>query len=197
MIPKINIRYVRIYDTQFRTLYTALKKPYPPQHKIEDYTLKAQKAWKLYDKKIISEIPKLTNLAWQEQVIHVYIVGGTGLNSFSTPLTILYGYTEQRFVEVLVHELFHQNFHQGKNYSKAQKSWGWIKKTFSKDEVVTQQHTMIFAFLTKIYKKYFTEDRLQNEIARNQKNPAYKKAWDNVRSYGHEYLINEFTKKIK
>ncbi len=187
-MPKIIFRYSWIYDQ----IWKGNKKKYPSQRKILDYIKEIEKLWKRYEKKILSELSKISHLKWKSKFIYCYIVGRC--KPFSDPLTIPVYKNKNYFIDVLTHELIHQLFIQ--NLRQSKKAWAYIFKKYKKESHTTKIHIPLHAIHTHIYLKFYGEKRLNRDIKLISFLRDYKKSWEIVQREGYQNIIREFTKRI-
>lgn len=198
-VPEIIFKYSWIYDSNWRkwiTLYKHNKGKYPDSEETLDYIKKVSSLWKKYDKKILSELSKVTRLKWKKKMIKCYIVGKCV--PFSDPLTLpVYKYKEDYFIDVLIHELIHQLFTQEGNMEKAKNAWRYITKKYRKETHLTRIHIPLYAIHSHIYMKFFNKKRLGRDVKYISFLPDYKKSWEIVQREGYKNILNEFTRRIK
>lgn len=193
MIPKIIFKYSWIYDQRQKEVAEfrlGKNMKYPSSKQIQNYIKKAEKTWQGEEKKILSEISKITGLKWKEKSIICYVVGNC--IPFSDPLTLkVYSGDYDRFVDVLIHELIH---HFDTGHSSA--VWKYYNKKYKNESRKTIIHIFVHAFHQHIYLKFFGEKRFKKEILIASKYPDYKRAWDIVREEGYQNIISDFRKRI-
>jgi len=199
MIPKIKFVYSGIYDWKYRDsifIKEYLKKTgenYPSFKIITQYISSVGKLWGKQENKILQEISKITNLKWQEKEIKCYVIGQG--RSFSDPLTLRIYKNKNDFIDTLTHELIHQIFIQ--NSPKTLNYWRYLRKNYSNESRITQNHIPLHAIHKKLYLNLFNKKRLTNDINKCQEFEDYKRAWQIVEKEGHENIIKEFRKRIK
>ena len=200
MIPKIEFRYSDVYDRNYReskSIQNYLKKrkeKYPSRKEIIRYMKKGEILWRKFEKKILTEISRITRLKWKERRIICYIVG-VG-RPFSEPLTIrTYGKLWDRFIDVLTHELIHNIFNE--NDGKYMKWYNYVFKKYSKELRATKTHIALCAVHWKLLLKLFDEERLKKEIKRYRKDLDYKRAWEIVEEENPDVILNKFYKLTK
>lgn len=206
MIPKIEFRYSSIYDEfnkkYLETYYKAYKKPktkillkkYPSQKKLENYIKKIKPLWKNKEKKILTEIAKITGLKWREKKIRVYLVGKC--IPFSDPLTMPPYKDKDEFIDTLTHELIHQIQMQADD-KLWKKWWAYIKQNYGKELRKTKSHILLHAVHWEIYLRLFNKRHLEENIKKSSRNEPYRKAWEIVQKEGHENIIKKFKELTK
>ncbi len=205
MIPKIVFRYSSVHDgfwKNYLELYYNVHKmertkkildEYPNREQILEYIEIVKPKWKQEETKILNKISELMQLQWKDEVIKVYVVGA-GI-PYSDPLTIVH-YKEDyvAFIDVLTHELIHQLQSQNSTiYSK------WIThlgKTYPEEKRKTKSHILLHAVHKLLYLELFTQERLEKNIQKSAKKPAYKRAWDIVEEEGAENILKKFHEVI-
>jgi len=200
MIPKLEFIYSHIYDGAFITVkykkwpthsITEIKKFNKDMNK---YIENLKKIWKKDGKKILQKIQKVSGLSWKEEKIKVYIASEIP-HSFSDPLTLNFRYRKDIKLarDILTHELLHQIQIQ----NNTDKYYKHIWKKHKKELKVTNSHIFVHAAHKKIYLELIGEDRLEIDIKKCQKWPAYKRSWEIVEEEGYETILKEFKKLTK
>ena len=212
LVPKIFFKYSWIYDEKWRMRmkYNEPKKKYskgwvkiygknprevPNSRQILNYIKKIDRLWNNYDKKILKELSSLTGLNWKAKIIYCYVVGRC--IPFSDPLTIpVYKKAPDYFIDVLIHELIHQLFTQEGNYEKSKNVWDYFLEKYKGKSKTTKIHIPLHAIHTCVYKKFFTEKRLERDIELIS-SPDYKISWEIVQKEGYQKIVENFRKRIK
>ena len=200
--PKIKFRYSNIYNknySKYKWVQERLKKEgkkYPSYEKIMKYIKEIEPIWRKIEKKVLTELSKISGLKWKEEKIICYVVGYA--TPFSDPLTMpIYQRNQDYFIDTLIHELIHQLFTQQGNSNKSSKSWKYIFKKYKKESYNTKIHIPLHAIHSCIYLKFFTEKRMQKGIDYISFLPDYKRSWEIVQKEGYKEIINEFNKRLK
>lgn len=198
MLPKIIFKYSWIYDKLWRENFKAKRKKarkYPSQRQISNYIKKIEKLWQKEEKKVLSELSKITHLKWKSKFIYCYIVGKC--IPFSDPLTIpVYKKYSDYFIDVLSHELIHNLFIQRGNLEKAKKAWQYFYRKYKKELETTKIHIPLHAIHSHIYLKFYNEKRLKRDITLISHLPAYQRSWQIVQKEGYKNIIDEFVKRL-
>jgi len=197
LIPKIIFKYSWIYDQNWKIVWLDSKKKvfktYPSPEMVFKYIKKIEKLWRKEEKKVLTEISKITGLKWQEKFIDCYVVGRR--IPFSQPLTMQVYEKYDYFIDVLTHELIHNIFIQ--NEKNLGNCWKYFFEKYKKEPNNTQVHIYLHAFHKHIFLKLYNERRLKREIESISRFPAYKRSWEIVQRDGYQNIINEFVKRIK
>jgi len=192
--PKIVFKYSWIYDQIWKEVLLDKKKKYPLPRKILNYIKKVEKIWRKEEKKVLTELTRITYLKWKVKSISCYIVGRC--KPFSEPLTMpIYEKYPDYFIDVLTHELIHQLFIQ--NEKELEKSWHYIWRKYKRETNKTKIHIPLYAIHSYIYYKFFNEKRLKRDIKLISFLPDYKKSWQIVQKESYKDIINEFVKRVK
>lgn len=198
-IPKIIFSYSWIYDNNWRkwiTLYKNKKGKYPDSKETLSYIKKVSSLWGRYDKKILSELSKITGLKWKKKMIKCYVVGKCV--PFSDPLTLpVYQGEENYFIDVLTHELIHQLFTQEGNLEKSKEAWKYMDERYKEETHTTRIHIPLHAIHSHIYMMFFDKKRLNRDIKYISFLPDYKRSWEIVQREGYKNIINEFRRGIR
>jgi len=198
MIPKIEFRYSRIYDNLFRMnketikYFEKKKMRYPSKEDISKFIKTIEKEFNKNKTKILNEISKISELKWKEQKIIIYVVGSC--MPFSDPLTISYGYDNEKTIKLIIHELIHQIQMQGAD--NWDKWWNYLEKKYIEESVKTKSHIFLNAVDFIVLNNVFGEREANLEIKYYDKLPDYKRAWEIVIEKTPKKIISEF-KKIK
>ena len=199
MTPKIIFKYSWIYDQNWKEwikIYKRKISEYPTTGRVLNYIKKVEKLWRKDEKKILGELSKASGLRWKSKFIYCYVVGKC--IPFSDPLTLpVYDKYPDYFIDTLIHELIHQLFTQQGNIEKSEKAWIYINRKYKKESHETRIHIPLHAIHSHIYLKFFNEKRLNRDIKSISFLPHYKKSWKIVREEGYQYILEEFTKRIK
>lgn len=198
MIPKIDFRYSRIYDSGYKNsphIIKILKKKrreYPSQEKIKTYISQIERLWEIKGDKILKEIQKITKLKWKERKIVCYVIG-YGL-PISDPLTLRLEQNKNDFLDTLSHELIHQIQIQDKRVIK------WFKqmqKEYEGGSPLTKNHIFLHAVHWKILEKLFGKKRLNRNINKHYKFQDYNQSWKIVEKEGADKIIKDFHKALR
>lgn len=197
--PRIVFKYSWIYDKNLREWMKAYKKRKfspPSEDKIKKYIPTIEKLWRKDEKKVLTELSKVTGLKWESKQIICYVVGNCV--PFSDPLTMpVYSKHPNYFIDVLIHELIHQLFTQPGNQKKLEKSREYIFKTYRNESFTTRIHIALNALHTHIYLKFYGKKRLKRDYEWIKWLPDYKKSWDIVKKEGYQSILQEYVKRIK
>ena len=195
MIPKITFRYSSVYDRRYRNSKGLRKKmeekgiEYPSEKKIRNYIKKVEPEWRKVEKKVFSEISRLTGLKWNKKEVICYVIGYG--QPFSDPLTMKLFDNKNDFIDTLTHECIHQIQVQN---MKVNKRWReYIGKKYAKENRVARNHVFIHAIHEKVYLKIFGEKRLKHELKIRTKED-YIRAWEIVKEEGADNLIKVLRK---
>lgn len=196
MVPKVIFRYSWIYDENWKKWIAVYKieKSYLSSKQILKYSKEVEIIWNKDEKRVLSELAKISKLKWKAQIIKCYVVGKA--IPFSDPLTLPVYKDKERFVDVLVHELIHQLFTQKGNLEKSRKAWSYFHKKYKNESVNTIIHIPLHAIYYKTYLKCFDEERAKRDMEIMSKFKDYKRAWEIVQKEGYENIIKEFVKRI-
>ncbi|PJA86601.1 MAG: hypothetical protein CO141_03890 [Candidatus Moranbacteria bacterium CG_4_9_14_3_um_filter_42_9] len=196
MLPKIIFKYSYVYDQNWQIWLQAYNKsPRKLSYKkVRNYIKIMEQFWKKYEKNILRELSKITNLKWKEKKIICYVVGDC--RAFSDPLTLPVCKDKSLFIDILTHELIHQLFTQESNYENARKAWKYIYNKYKKESRLTNVHIPLSAIHWHVYTKLFNEKRLHRDIDRSSFRSDYKKAWEIVKKDGYVNIIEAFSSRI-
>ena len=199
MIPKIELRYSRIYDGVFRysrdtkEFLKKKKGKYPSEIEIKKYIENVKPLWRKNKKAILEKIEEITKLKWRERKMIVYVVGLC--IPFSDPLTIKLYKNKNHFIDTLTHELIHQiQIQSCKNWKKW---WNYLNKKYKKEPIKTKSHIFLHAVHWKILTELFNQKRLKENIQMLPGLKDYKRAWKIVEKDGADEIIKKFKEIIQ
>lgn len=159
------------------------------------YIKNVEKIWRKNEKKILSELSRITGLKWKEDFIYCYVVGSC--RPFSDPLTMPMYNDKNYFIDTLIHELIHQLFTQEGNIKQTSKAWKYVERKYRSETGKTRTHIPLQAILSYIYITFFDEKRLKKDIISKSFFYDYKRAWQIVQQEGYQNIIRDFRKRIK
>lgn len=167
---------------------------------VDDYLEKIRNQWGKIESNIFDLIEKFSGLKWKNKDITCYIIKRSKKMPISDPLTIsiefeddegnIFPLTENRFIDMLIHELIHIFLEQ--NESETNNYFNNIFELYKDEEFETILHLIVHAIHKKIILNLFDEKRLNTEIEMSGFYPAYKKSWEIVNNKTAEEIINEF-----
>jgi len=191
--PKIEFVYSFIYDRMLNKNKKLASRP-----AIFKTIKDIEKLWKKEEKKILTEIVKVTSSKWKEDKIKCYIISNFPVPPFSDPLTMPLPKKKDyiHFIDTLVHELLHQKLIQEDKYFDY---WdNFIEKKFKDELFNTKVHILVHAIHKHIYLKFYNKKRLQHDINYCKKiGKGYSKAWAIVNKHGYKNIIKEFKNNTK
>ena len=198
---KIRFRYSWIYDEKHRSsplIQERLRsqgKKYPSTKKVSNYIKTIEQLWRKEERKILSEISKISGLIWKEKEIICYVVGHAGC--FSDPLTMKLFENKTDFIDTLTHELIHQIQTQNQKINKKWKEY--VQKKYKDESIMTQNHIALHAIHYKLYLKLFSKNRLKRDMNFSKKVKAedYIRSWQIVEEKGAENIIKKFHEVTK
>jgi len=190
IIPKIVFKYSSIYDFHwqewFNFKYGNINNRIEAQY-IRNYIHKIDKIWGKDEKIILKEFAKITNLKWGAKTISCYIV--SKCIPISDPLTMQPYHTDDRFIDVLIHELIHQLFVQKDNIKSVKRALKYLEEEYVGEAKKTIIHVPLYAIHKHIYLKLYNEARLKRDIKLSNNFPEYKRAWEIVQEKGYKEIF--------
>lgn len=159
------------------------------EKKVAEY----RKAWKPYEKKVISGLEDTLGLNFYQNVIDVYIA--PWFRAFSEPLVIGVMSEPDGFVDILTHELIHRLLTDNKTVPHDTQLLPEWEKLFGKQHSFgVLVHIPVHAVHKAIYLDILNEpERLKRDIETNKKYKAkdYIDAWDYVEKHGYKEIIEK------
>jgi hypothetical protein len=141
---------------------------------------------------VLRAITELYGVEFKKPIIDVYISPWN--KSISNPVIINPSRPAEIQIETLIHELLHGLFTDNSSFSMHDEDQSiklidkWRELFGSNLEWKTIVHIPVHAGLKAVFVDVLNEpERLERDIERHQKNPAYKAAWDYVE--GHDYKV--------
>lgn len=187
MLPKIIFRNSWIYD-QILLPIRGKEFKFPKKKDFSRIIKGLEEAWKKSGNKILAEISHVTRLKWHEKEIVIYITAG--IHPFSDPLTLNVRGDTQHRIDVLTHELIHRIVSDKQNWTKLQRNWQTLMKTYKNETEITKRHVPIHAIHEHIFRKIFNSSRLNKEV-KSTKHKDYQRAWEIVKQVGYKQIINK------
>lgn len=158
-----------------------------------------QKAWKPYEKKILTAICELLDLSFYQNTIDVYIAPWFG--AFSDPLVIGVMREPDVFIDTLTHELIHRLLTDNKTVpsdTKLKDEWAGL---FGKDHsFTTVVHIPVHAVHKAIYVDVLKEPkRLDRDRKSDIQHDAteYVKSWQYVDNNDYKEIIEKLKQNYK
>lgn len=191
MLPKIRFRLSWVYNQRHRRMAERIGEldTFPSDKRIKNYITSIEELWSLKGNVVLTELEKISGLKWKEKDIICYVVGKG--RAFSDPLTIPVFSSKTRFIDTLIHELIHNLIVQQKGSKKFFKYFSQYNEEFKKESQITRNHILLHAIHKELYLRLFGKRRLNQDIARCQKSPAYKRSWEIVEMEGHKNIIQD------
>ncbi len=182
--PRVVFKYSWVYDDLFK----GKSKDVPA------YIQSVKKLWRKDEKKVLTEMSKVSSLKWKSDKIICYVV--SNCIPFSDPLTMSVFKEKDYFIDTLTHELIHRLFIDDNNLEKAKKSWNYFKGKYDGDKDLWI-HIPLHAIHRHIYLKFYDEKRINRDKKKVSHLKSYSKSWKIVEREGHQNIIKEFKKRLK
>ncbi|MEK6982994.1 MAG: hypothetical protein AABX33_00340 [Nanoarchaeota archaeon] len=195
MVPKIEFAYSWVYERMLLPNRLSYKKVYYIES--NEFVKNVEKDWGRIEKKILDSMCEFLDIKWKDKVIKCYVVRKSYFTAISEPLTIpietinknlKIKLDESKFIDILIHELIHKSFFQSRCFNYYFRKLRMRYNMLDNDAII---HIPIHAIQKSIYKKYFSESRLNWYILFCQKNKSYAKSWEIVKKEGCENIIAE------
>lgn len=197
LTPKVVFSYSWIYDQMCKKKklkFKSVPKGYPSPKIIWKYIKKIEKIWRKDEKKVLTEIARITGLKWKSKFIKCYVVGRE--IPFSDPLTMpIYEKYPDYFVDILTHELIHNIFIQ--NEKECKNAWKYFLRKYRNEALNTKFHIPLHAIHKHVFLKFYDEWRLNRDIRFSKFHPEYAQSWKIVQASGHQKIIKEFSDRVK
>ncbi len=165
------------------------------EKRVADY----QKAWKPFEKKILTAMTDLLDLSFRQNIIDVYIA--PWFNAFSDPMVIGVMREPDEFVDLLTHELIHRILTDNTTLPHETMLLDKWQKLFGKEHSFgTVVHIPVHAVHKAIYLVVLNApERLARDVAGNEKYRAtdYINAWNYVDKNDYRKIINQLKKSYQ
>jgi hypothetical protein len=191
-----------LIDTIYPDIKAAYEKPKNDLDKLDAKFIKKtleryEKAWRLYEEKIIRGMCEILGLEFRQNVIDIY--AAPFYNSFSDPMFIATKYTSDRVIEVIAHEILHRLLTdnvQTEYQTKYASEW---KNLFGDEHSWnTIVHIPVHAMLQVLFDDILNEpERTANDKKMCEKWPNYDAAWKYVDEVGYKMIIKQLRDSYK
>jgi hypothetical protein len=192
--PKILIGYGSFLQPMFTEYWRAEQKDLNWQPLTRDEIFDRVKAyikvWKPFEEKVINGLIGATNLHFAENLVSVFVISGY-YGGFSDPVVISSDVPEERFVNLLSHELTHRLL----TFNEEDISAGYIFDKMFSDilDAKTRNHIIVHAILQYLYIDVLNDqERLDKDIQYYKDYKGYREAWDIVLERGYKQLLDEY-----
>lgn len=154
-----------------------------------------EKAWKPFEKKIVSGMCDIMGLEFRQNIIDVYIA--PWFYAFSDPLVIGITMTDADFITNLTHELIHRLLTDNTslpNDSKLMLEW---EELFGKNHTrLTLAHIPVHAVHKAIIYDVLKDPKIKDDdynacLEFEGKDGNYIKSWDYVDKHGYQQIIEK------
>lgn len=162
------------------------------EKRVSDY----RKAWKPFEKKILTAMTDLLELSFRQNIIDVHIA--PWFNAFSDPMVIGVMKEPDEFVDILTHELLHRLLTDNTTVPHETMLLDEWHKLFGKEHAFgTVVHIPVHAVHKAIYLDVLNApERLARDVSGNKKYKAtdYINAWNYVDKHGYMKIISQLKK---
>ncbi len=165
------------------------------EKRVADY----RKAWKPFEKQILTSMTDLLDLSFRQNIIDVHIA--PWFNAFSDPMVIGVMKEPDQFVDILTHELLHRLLTDNTSIPHETMILVEWQKLFGKEHTFgTLVHIPVHAVHKAIYLDVLNApERLERDIAGIKKIKAtdYINAWGYVDKHGYLEIIEKLRASYK
>jgi len=165
------------------------------EKKVADY----RKAWKPFEKQILTSMTDLLDLSFRQNIIDVYIA--PWFNAFSDPMVIGVVRKPDVFVDTLTHELIHRLLTDNTAVPHELFLLPVWEELFGKNHAFnTLVHIPVHAVHKAIYLDVLNKPKhLERDVTRCKDNKAtdYIAAWDYVEKHGYLEIIEKLRASYK
>ena len=195
-LPKISFIYAYPLDVERRRLYEEKGLAiYPSIEKIKETLKDWENAWNEANSndRVISTLAKVTKRV-PTRALECFVFGG-GLGPMSLPflmpITTREGetYSDESFIQTIIHELLHIFV-----TTDTHGYWAMVREKYKDEEILTQNHIIIYAILQEIYETLFEKN--PPDFSRNNLPQGYSRAIQLVKQEGYKEIIGEYNKLV-
>lgn len=190
-LPKLSFVYAYPLDAEMRRSFEERGQVYPNQDEIRGVMKHWEEIWREsnieYD--LLKKLVVITERV-PERNLECFIFG-RGLTPKSTPFMLPIWnrqqeqWSDNKFIDLMIHELLHI-FLSTDNI----KYWGGVRKKYANEEIVTQNHILLYAMLNEIYQDAWQIDPI--DFSRDNLPLGYARAIELVKEIGYKELIDEY-----
>ncbi len=94
-------------------------------------------------------------------------------------------WSDEKFIDLMIHELLHIFL-----VTDNEMYWKHVREKYAHEEIVTQNHILLYAMLQSIYQDMWQKDPI--DFNRDNLPPGYIRAIEMVKEVGHEERISEY-----
>lgn len=195
----VEFRFSPIYDLQCHEAWKRLPKPklaYPNVARILEFLSSVEKEWRKSEVATFKAISNAAGLPWKDKMHVCYVVGHAV--PFSDPLTLPVFREDvppDYAVDVVTHELIHRLLIQPSAASAVNAALRRISRRFPRENENVVIHVLVQAIHAIVYRKVFSEKRIEREKWVMSKLKDYMRAWEIVDRMGAETVVQTFLRK--
>lgn len=195
MLPEVRIEYAWLLSDHASEGLNKLWGDGTSLRSYDEYVAVAKRyetAWKPYEQKILQGMCDLFGLQFYQNTIDVHIA--PWFHAFSSPMVLGVKFTNERFVDVLTHEILHRLLTDNTSHRMDGQNLinDWAEIVGHDHAKNTLIHIPVHAGLKAIFLDVLNEpERLERDIVLCEKYEAYKKAWEYVESHDYRKIIQD------
>ncbi|OQX00577.1 hypothetical protein BWK69_01140 [Candidatus Parcubacteria bacterium A4] len=202
IIPKLHFKYAFPFDRNRRQLFSDKNLgPYPSIEEVENKVCEWRDIWENLnaEDKVFKSIIEVTGVNLPRDL--EMCIFGAGMSAMSSPLMMPIAdrdgkfFTDDKFIETTIHEVVHRFVGDYENNSGIENYWEAIRKEYSGESILTQNHIIIYAVLDAVLMELFSKGRTEDFI--HPKHPDYQRAFVIVSENGSGKLIKQFRMYLK
>lgn len=194
----LNFIYAYPLDNELRRSFEERGQVYPGRDEIKDVMKRWKEVWQKENGQhnLLAKLSEATKRV-PERNLECFIFG-RGLTPKSTPFMVPVWnrnqeqWSDEKFIDLMVHELLHIYL-----VTNNDEYWKFVRKKYSDELPVTQNHILLYAMLYQLYKDIWQTEPM--DFSRDNLPPGYARAIEMVKRIGYKELISEyeqFTAKI-
>jgi hypothetical protein len=190
-LPKLSFIYAYPLDVELRRSFEDRGQIYPNQEEIKDVMERWKIIWQevnaLHD--VLGKLASVTQRV-PERNLECFIFG-RGLTAKSTPFMLpiwnrqQVQWSDEKFIDLMIHELLHIFLSTDNEVY-----WKGVREKYAHEEIVTQNHVLLYATLNHIYQDIWQIDPI--DFSRDNLPPGYARAIEIVKINGYKRIIEEY-----
>jgi len=188
---KLSFIYAYPLDVELRRSFEERGQIYPNREEIKEVMKRWETIWKDVNLQhnILDKLVSLTERV-PDRNLECFIFG-RGLTPKSTPFMLPIWnrnqeqWSDEKFIDLMIHELLHIFL-----VTHNEVYWKHVREKYSQEEIVTQNHILLYAMLNQIYQDVWQRDPI--DFGRDNLPPGYARAIQLVHEIGYIELIREY-----
>jgi len=201
---KIDFVWSFIYEEQMHLPEGSFYDRNKAEKEVLEFIKLLRKDWKPIEKDVLLYIEKVSGLKWKKEELKCYVVSLSKHMPISDPLTIsikfkageeIFELTKERFLDMMIHELIHNLFIQNSNVLTSYFK-NLINGKYGSTNWNTAIHIPLHAIHEKVFLKFFSKERFDEELESCSYYPEYKESWEIVMKEKSDKILEDMRRSI-